>query len=684
MFPEAEASESIEATSTEAMGGPAIGTLDIFLLSLSVGVGVYWFFFRKKAENKTEGLVNPITSSSMTMSSNSGSGFITKMKSSSRNVVVFYGSQTGTGEEFSVRLAKEAQRYGLKGMVADPEENEMEDLSQLADIENSLAIFCVATYGEGDPTDNAQEFYDWLQDGNGDLSGVKYTVFGLGNKTYEHYNAMGKYLDKRLEELGGERIFELGLGDDDQNIEEDFVTWKDRFWPAVCEYYGLEATGDESNIRQYAVTEHTEDVPEKVFSGEVARLNAFKNQKPPYDAKNPYLSAITVNRELHQGGDRSCMHIEFDISGSRIRYESGDHVAVYPTNDPELVAAIGKILDADLDTVFTLTNVDEEASKKHPFPCPTSYQTAFSHYLDITSCPRANVLKEISEYATDPADKEKLLLMSSATPEGKKEYSDWVTKCHRNIVAILEDLPSVKVPLDHLCELLPRLHARYYSISSSPKVSPDRISITAVLIRYTTPTGRIGKGVATNWLKDKIPNGPETTPFRVPIYVRKSQFRLPFKTTTPVIMVGPGTGLAPFRGFIQERDFYRKDETKKVGDSILFFGCRKSTEDYIYKDELDEYLKNGTLTNVHVAFSRETEEKLYVQHLMKRCQKQIWGMLEKGSHIYVCGDARFMAPDVQRTIREIICQEGGKTQTEAEDYIKKMQSKGRYSCDVWS
>ncbi|XP_071481377.1 NADPH--cytochrome P450 reductase-like [Diadema antillarum] len=683
MFPEAAGSDAVEAAEAVASaGGLGVGMLDVFLLSLSVGVGVYWFFFRSKNETKTDGLINPIASSSMTVSSSSGSGFVQKMKSSGRNVVVFYGSQTGTAEEFATRLAKDAQRYGMKGMVADPEENEMEDLSQLADIENSLVIFCMATYGEGDPTDNAQEFYDWLQEGNGDLTGVKYAVFGLGNKTYEHYNAMGKYLDQRLEELGAERIYELGLGDDDQNIEEDFVTWKDKFWPAVCEYYGWEATGDESSIRQYSVTEHTEDVPEKVFKGEVARQGSFLNQKPPYDAKNPYLAPIRMNRELHKGGDRSCMHIEFDISGSRIRYESGDHVAVYPINDLELVNSIGKLLDADLDVVFTLTNIDEEASKKHPFPCPTSYRTAFSHYLDITSCPRTNVLKELSEYASDPKDKEKLLLMSSATPEGKKEYSDWVIKCHRNIVAILEDLPSVKPPLDHLCELLPRLQARYYSISSSPKVSPDRISITAVLIRYTTSTGRIGKGVATNWLKDKIPDGPDNSP-RVPIYVRKSQFRLPFKTTTPVIMVGPGTGLAPFRGFIQERDFFRKDETKKVGDTILFFGCR-SDDDYIYEEELADYKNNGTLSELHVAFSRKTEKKVYVQHIMKGCQKKLWEMLEKGSHIYVCGDARFMAPDVQRTIREIICEEGGKTQTEAEDYIKRMQSKGRYSCDVWS
>ena len=146
-----------------------------------------------------------------------------------------------------------------------------------------------------------------------------FQVFALGNKTYEHYNAMGIYVDKRLEELGGERVFEVGLGDDDGNIEEDFVTWREKFWPAVCEHFGVEATGDQANIRQYSLTTH-DDLPDnKVFTGEIARLGAYRNQRPPYDAKNPYMAPIKIHRELHKGGDRSCMHIEFDISGSKIR-----------------------------------------------------------------------------------------------------------------------------------------------------------------------------------------------------------------------------------------------------------------------------------------------------------------------------------------------------------------------------
>ncbi|XP_013384420.1 NADPH--cytochrome P450 reductase [Lingula anatina] len=667
--------------STEAVteaSEPLLGMLDIAILGVIAMGLVYWFFLRGKKEEPPT--IKKLTVLPSTVRADD-TNFVNKMKHGGKNVIVFYGSQTGTAEEFAGRLSKDASRYGMKGITADPEECDMEELPQLAEIENSLAIFCMATYGEGDPTDNAQEFYDWLQNGDADLSGVRYAVFSLGNKTYEHYNAMGKYVDKRLEELGATRIYEVGLGDDDANIEEDFVTWREKFWPAVCEHFGVEATGEDVNMRQFAVEIHEDTPKEKIFSGEPARLGSFRNQKPPYDSKNPFLAPVIVNRELHKGGDRSCMHIELDITGSRIRYEAGDHVAVFPTNDPQLVEALGTRLGVDLDQVMSLNNVDEEASKKHPFPCPTTYRTALLHYLDIVSPPRTHILKELSDYAEDPKDKEFLQKLACASEEGKNLYIEWVAKDHRDILTVLTDLPSLKPPIDYLCELLPRLQARYYSISSSPKLYPSSIHITAVLVDYQTRTGRPVKGVATNWLALKHPtNGIKPT---VPIFVRKSQFRLPFKASTPVIMIGPGTGLAPFRGFIQERHFLKK-EGKEIGPTVLFFGCRKKAEDYLYEEELQSYCMDGSLSHLHVAFSREQQHKIYVQHLIKQQKEEIWELLEAGGHIYVCGDARNMAKDVHSCMTDIVEELGKIPRSQAEDYVKKLHTKGRYSADVWS
>uniref|UniRef100_A0A8C1SKX5 NADPH--cytochrome P450 reductase n=1 Tax=Cyprinus carpio TaxID=7962 RepID=A0A8C1SKX5_CYPCA len=649
---------------------PFLSNLDIFLFSLIAGLIVYWLIFRKKVE--------PIPEFKKLESV-----FIDKMKKTGKNIVVFYGSQTGTAEEFSNRLAKDAHRYGMKGMSADPEEYDMSELSRLPEIENSLAIFCMATYGEGDPTDNSQDFYDWLQEGDADFTGVKYTVFALGNKTYEHYNAMGKYVDQRLAELGAQRIFDLGMGDDDGNLEEDFVSWREQFWPAVCEHFGVEATGEESSIRQYELKVHSDLNMNKIYTGELGRLKSFENQKPPFDSKNPFLAPVTVNRKLNKAGDRHLMHLELDITGSKIRYESGDHVAVYPINDSVIVNRIGEVLGVDLDTVISLNNLDEESNKKHPFPCPTTYRTALTHYLDITNPPRTNVLYELAQYATDPTEQENMRKMASSSPEGKALYQSWVLDSCRNILAILEDFPSLRPPIDHLCELLPRLQARYYSIASSSKVHPDSIHICAVVVEYETKTGRVNKGVATNWLKSKMPtdNGHKAT---VPMYIRKSQFRLPFKSSNPVIMVGPGTGIAPFMGFVQERAWL-KEQGKEVGETVLYYGCRHKNEDFLYQEELDEFEKTGVLTALNVAFSRDQADKVYVQHLLKKNKEAVWRLVHTdNAHIYICGDARNMARDVQNAFYEIAEELGGLSRAQAVDYIKKLMTKGRYSQDVWS
>ncbi|XP_065174334.1 NADPH--cytochrome P450 reductase isoform X2 [Atheta coriaria] len=679
---EAEAELGTEQMAQEVVAEPLFSTFDLILLAILICIAT-WYFTRdkKKPAATSNGKSYSIQPTTMTLQTSTDNSFIKKLKSSGRSLVVFYGSQTGTGEEFAGRLAKEGMRYRMKGMVADPEECDMEELVSLKTIPNSLAVFCLATYGEGDPTDNAMEFYEWLQNGDADLTGLNYAVFGLGNKTYEHYNEVATYVDKRLADLGATRVYDLGLGDDDANIEDDFITWKDKFWPAVCEHYGIESTGEDVSVRQYRLQEFKDEVPERLFTGEMARLHSIQNQRPPYDAKNPFLAKIKVNRELHKGGDRSCMHIELDIDGSKMRYDAGDHLAIYPINDTEQVEKIGKLTKTNLDTIFTLINTDEESSKKHPFPCPCTYRTALTHYLDITMNPRTHVLKELSEYATDPKEKELLKSMASTSPEGKTKYQEWIIHDNRNIVQVLEDLPSCNPPLDHLCELLPRLQPRYYSISSSPKLYPTTVHITAVLVEYKTPTGRTNKGVTTTWLKGKQPSGDDCP--TVPIFIRKSQFRLPTKPQTPVIMIGPGTGYAPFRGFIQDRK-HTRDEAKQVGDTILYYGCRKRSEDFIYEEELVDYEREGVI-KMHAAFSRDQAEKVYVTHLLAKNEDEIWKVIgENNGHVYICGDAKAMATDVRTILQNIIKTKGQMTEEAAVAYLKKMETQKRLSADVWS
>ncbi|KAL4710691.1 hypothetical protein ACJJTC_004336 [Scirpophaga incertulas] len=674
-----------EAAAAAAItGGSLFSTFDIVMLVVLLGAAVWWLYSSRKDSKKDEIVLSKYsiqTAGSIQVTENS---FIKKLKSSDRSLVVFYGSQTGTGEEFAGRLAKEGVRYKMKGMVADPEECDMEELTKLQEIRNSLAVFCMATYGEGDPTDNAMEFYEWLKNGEPDLTGLNYAVFGLGNKTYEHYNAVAIYLDKRLEELGATRVFELGLGDDDANIEDDFVSWKDKFWPAVCEMFNIESTGEEELTRQFSLITHAPDEipPENVFTGEIARLHTYQVQRPPYDAKNPFLAQIVVNRELHKGGDRSCLHVELDISDSKMRYEAGDHVGVYPINDVNLVERLGALTGADLDEIFSLINTDQESSKKNPFPCPTSYRTALTHYLEITALPRTHILRELAEYCSDEEDKNKLLLMATNSQEGKALYHSFVVDACRNIVHILEDIKSCKPALDHICELLPRLQPRYYSISSSPKLYPETVHITAVVVQYKTSTGRINKGVATTWLATHKPEPGKPLP-RVPVYIRKSQFRLPLQTQTPIMMVGPGTGFAPFRGFLQERAYIRSNG-KEVGENILYFGCRHRNQDFIYQEELEKYEKNGDVY-LNIAFSRDQGHKVYVTHLLEQNLDKIWDVIgNRNGHFYVCGDAKNMAVDVRNIVLKAIQEKGGRTEAEAVQFLKKLDSMKKYSSDVWS
>jgi len=677
----AETEEAATEEEPEAM----LGLLDYVLLLAIAGIGYYWFFMRDSDSDKIpEYEIRPMV---VRETSTVEKGFLAKMRKTGRRLVVFYGSQTGTAEEFAGRLAKEGARYGLKGIVADPEEENMEDLQQLAELDSELgpciAVFMMATYGEGDPTDNSMEFNEKLTNDEMDLAGMKFSVFGLGNKTYEHFNKMGKFVDSRLEELGAKRVYELGVGDDDANLEDDFITWKEAFWAAVCVEFQIEASSEEFNTRQYEhkVLGEGDFKAEKLYTGEVARLRSYITQRPPFDVKNPYMAPIKVNRNIHNSGSgRHCMHIEVDIEGSRIRYDAGDHIAVYPKNNEELVNKLGSLLNIDMDQVFTLINLDEDSSKKHPFPCPTTYRTALSHYVEITALPRTHILKELSTYTTDPGEKSKLELMCGTTAEGKSLYQSWVVDSCRHVTHILEDLPTCKPPVDHILELLPRLQPRFYSIASSAKCHPSSVHVCGVVVEYSTTTGRVNKGVATTWLRDKLPAGEELP--RVPVFVRRSQFRLPNRPQTPVIMIGPGTGLAPFRGFIQERA-WQKSQGKPVGPTLLYFGCRNKAQDYIYQEELEGWEDDGLLT-LYTAFSRDQEQKRYVTHCLRETGAQVWQLLEQGAHLYVCGDAKMMAKDVRNIILDICKSDGGMDDKEAETFVKKLESQKRYSADVWS
>lgn len=632
--------------------------------------------------------------------------FVEKMRASSKRCVMFFGSQTGTAEEYAVRLAKEAkQRYGISSLVCDPEEHDFENLDDVP--EEGVVFFVMATYGEGEPTDNAQQLMEFLSNDptfskGGDLSGLKYVIFGLGNRTYEHFNEVARKLDSLLVGLGAARIGEVGEGDDDRSMEEDYLAWKDGMWERFEADLGVEegGSGDVADFVVRELGEETEDQA-KIYHGELS-ARALLGTKGTHDAKNPYAAPVTVARELfHNEAGRNCIHVELDIAGSGVTYQHGDHVGVWPSNpDVEVERMLGVLgLKDKRNRAVAIESLDPQLAKV-PFPQPATYDAIFRHYLDISATASRQTCALLSKFAPNPEAASRLERLGS----DKEAYAREVDGPALKVAEVLQycgGADSVwSIPFDRIVGL-PRLQPRYYSISSSPKLHSDRIHITAVVLRYDSQPSQAhgGKprtvfGLGTNYILNiqraagKITldqpvadaagaaeptyalAGPRSSHYRdsryhVPIHVRRSIFRLPTSPKVPVIMIGPGTGVAPFRGFVQERVAAARRAKAKAGldewaDMWLFYGCRNE-HDYLYREEWPEYAAEleGKL-HIEVAQSRTQEKKVYVQDLIWANRAALAPLiLEKRAYVYICGDAKGMAKSVEETLVKVLGEKGG-------------------------
>ncbi|KAI4720775.1 cytochrome P450 reductase 1 [Aureobasidium sp. EXF-10727] len=639
-----------------------------------------------------------------------------KMDESAKNCVIFYGSQTGTAEDYASRLAKEgSSRFGLKTMTADLEEYDFENLDSFP--EDKVAMFVLATYGEGEPTDNAVEFYEFISSedvsftqGGGvsekPLANLKYVAFGLGNNTYEHYNSMVRNVTKFLDRLGANRIGTAGEGDDGAGtMEEDFLAWKEPMWKHLAESMQLQ--------EREAVYEPVLEVTEKpdmdaesddVYLGEPNKNHLEGKQKGPFNAHNPYIAPIAESRELFTVKDRNCLHMEIDISGSNLSYTTGDHIAIWPTNAGKEVDRFMNILGLGEKRHMVISVKGLDATAKIPFPSPTTYDAVVRYHMEICAPVSRQFVSALAPFSPNDSIKAEMTKMGS----DRDYFHDQVAARNYNLAQLLEFLSQGKtwdnVPFTIFVEGLHKIQPRYYSISSSSLVQKNKISITAVVESVEVPgASHVLKGVTTNYLlalKQKQHGDPNPDPhgldyaitgprnkydgIHVPVHVRHSNFKLPSDPSKPIIMVGPGTGVAPFRGFIQERAKQARDG-ETVGKTMLFFGCRKKAEDFIYADEWEAY-KNDMGDNFEMltAFSREGAQKVYVQHLLKQRAAEIDRLLQQKAYFYVCGDAANMAREVNTVLGQIIAEQRGISESKAEDIVKAMRNSNAYQEDVWS
>lgn len=539
-----------------------------------------------------------------------------KMDESGKNCVIFYGSQTGTAEDYASRLAKEgSSRFGLKTMVADLEEYDYGNLDTFP--EDKVAMFVLATYGEGEPTDNAVDFYEFVTgeepsfSGGGGvddkpLSTLRFVAFGLGNNTYEHYNSMVRRVNEALVKLGATRIGKAGEGDDGAGtMEEDFLAWKEPMWTELSEKMDLQ---EREAVYEpvFGITEREDLSPEtdEVYLGEPNRNHLEGRSRGPYNSHNPYIAPIVESRENFTVRDRNCLHMEIDISGSNLSYQTGDHVAVWPTNAGKEVDRFVNVLGLSEKRHKVISVKGLDSTARVPFPTPTTYDAAIRYHMEICAPVSRQFISSLAPFApTESAKKEMERLGND-----KDYFREKISVQYLNIAQVLERIdPSNKwtlAPFSIFIEGLHSLQPRYYSISSSSLVQKSKIAITAVVEEIRVPgSDNILKGVTTNYLlalKQKQHGDPNPDPhgltyaingprnkydgIHVPVHVRHSNFKLPSDPSKPIIMVGPGSGVAPFRGFIQERAAQAK-AGEKVGKTILFYGCRRSTEDFLYENE---------------------------------------------------------------------------------------------------
>ncbi|ARD49641.1 assimilatory sulfite reductase (NADPH) flavoprotein subunit [Sporosarcina sp. P33] len=540
-----------------------------------------------------------------------------------KEITILYGSQTGNGQGIAEQAAAK-----LKEQSFDVTIQSMSDFkpNALKKIENLLLV--VSTHGEGDPPDTALPFYEFLHGRRAPkLDHLHYSVLALGDSSYEFFCKTGADFDQRLTELGAVQL--APRVDCDLDYDEPAAQWL-----AAVEVSLEINTGGQSAAAALAA--------EPVSSAQYSRTNPFRAE---------VLENINLNG---RGSNKETRHLEISLEGSGLTYEPGDSLGIFPENNSDLIDEIIVVGGWNAEETVEVNTQGERRA----------FRIALLNHFEVTVLTKP-LLEKLSNYT----ESEKLTqLLDKERADELRAYIDG-----RDLLDALKDFGPVSAAEQQLVGILRKLPARLYSIASSLEANPEEVHVTIGVVRYEAH-GRDRHGVCSSQCAENLKPGDT-----LPIYIHKNDnFRLPANPETPIIMIGPGTGIAPFRSFIEERN-----ETGAQGKSWLFFGDQHYVTDFYYQTEWQNYVKDGSLTRLDVAFSRDTDEKVYVQHKMKQASQELYQWIEDGAVIYICGDEKNMAKDVHATLLEILQQEGGKTQEEAEEFLTQLIHEKRYQRDVY-
>ena len=539
-----------------------------------------------------------------------------------RHITVVYGSETGNAQSLAEIFADRLVEHNYTVKLTAMDEIKQKEFKKVEDL-----FVITATHGEGDPPDNALTFHEFIHSRKAPkLENVRFSVLALGDESYEYFCQTGKDFDAKLLELGAERLA------DRQDCDLDFDDLAEKWMNKNIEILN-QSTGHGSTVTS---TETVQSAKEKRYS-----------------KSNPYQAEVLENINLNgRGSNKEVRHVELLLDNYGESFEPGDCVVVLPQNEPEIVTLLIETLGWDKDIEIPINDDGDTLP----------LEKALTEHFEITKLTKPLLQKAAELFGNTE------LLSQIDNAEWIQQYVDG-----RDVIDLLTEFPTSELKPETFYKLLRKLPAREYSIASSYEATPDEVHITVGAVRYEAHE-RTRKGVCSVQLAERIQPGDT-----LPIYLKKNpNFKFPFDEETPVIMIGPGTGVAPFRSYMQERE-----ELGLSGNTWLFFGEQHFTTDFLYQTEWQAWLKDETLAKLDLAFSRDTEEKIYVQHRIAQQSELFYQWLQDGAAIYVCGDEKHMAKDVHDTIRSVIEQEGDMSEADAEAYLTQMKQEKRYQRDVY-
>ncbi len=573
-------------------------------------------------------------------------------------LLVLYGSNMGTAEAAAQRIADDGRGRGFAVEVAA-----LDDCTERLPTAGGVVI--VSSSYNGSPPDNATRFCVWLdqEQDSKRLADVHYSVFGCGHRDWAAtYQAVPMRIDRRLAELGAVRVCARGAGDGGGDFDGDFESWYQPLWDSLARELGVELTP-----------------PADRDPGFEVEMVATEQPNPFVISLGAQPMVVVENRELQSpAAGRSTRHIELALPPG-VGYQTGDHLGVVGHNDEALVRRFARHFGFDEHSRVIL-RARGHAQSELPTGQPIAVFQLLAEYLELQDPATRAQIKAVAAAVECPPERQRLMALATDDDQGRRRYRAEILDRRVSLIDLLEDYPACRLPFGVALGLLPPIRPRYYSISTSPRRYRNICGITVAVLEGSARSGHgTFRGLCSSHLAGKEKGST------VHAFVRDTHtaFRLPSDPRLPLILVGPGTGLAPFRGFLQERAELAR-ASREIGPTTLFFGCRHPDHDFLYHDELEAFAKDG-IVELHVAFSRlDPERKVYVQHRILEQHEEVWRRLAAGAIIYVCGDASRMAPAVRQAFAQIHRDHSGGDLASAEAWLDELSRSGRYLVDVWA